>query len=148
MAYIVRKENMSLSQSALMHRDMVPTHSELQAAIDGSGFDLKLDSFYVPFESSGFHPCILNGEESGFEVYWQPITDILSAWPELEAPTGSRDTSLTFIWHGDMSECACVLIVSAALAKAFDAVVFYQDDAILYTTDQLIEEANAVLGDL
>jgi len=139
---------MSLFQSAIMHRYQVPTHSELQAAIDATGFDLKLDSFYEPLESSGFHPCILNGVESGFEVFWQPIGEILGAWPELNEPVGARDTSLTFIWHGDMAECACVLVVSAALARAFDAVVFYQDDALLYTPDQLIQEAKAVINDL
>jgi len=44
-----------------------------------------------------------------------------------------------------MTECASVLIVSVALARAFDAVVFYQDDEILYTADQLVEEAKAAM---
>jgi hypothetical protein len=45
-----------------------------------------------------------------------------------------------------MMECACVLIVSAALATSFDAIVFYQDDALLYSGEQLVAEANDVLS--
>jgi len=47
-----------------------------------------------------------------------------------------------------MEELACVLIVSAALAKSFGAVVHYHDDDILSSADQLIEEAKWVLKEI
>lgn len=128
-----------------MRRDRVPSHSQLQAAIDATGFPLVLDTFYQPFESSGFHPCKLGDSESGFEVLWQPIEEIHEAWPILRDVIQDRDVCLSLIWHGDMAECASVLIVSAALARAFDAVVFYQDDGVLYTADQLMDEARAAI---
>ncbi|HUF61001.1 MAG TPA: hypothetical protein VMN36_02905 [Verrucomicrobiales bacterium] len=128
-----------------MRRNHVPNHSQLQAAIDATGFPLVLDTFYQPFESSGFHPCKLGDADSGFEVLWQPIEEIYDAWPTLRDAIQDRDVCLTFIWHGDMAECASVLIVSAALARGFDAVVFNQDHEILSTADQLMDEANAAI---
>jgi hypothetical protein len=136
---------MSLCQSAIMKRERVPDHSRLQAAIDATGFPLELDTYYVPFESEGFHPCKLSGRNSGFEVLWQPVEEIHAAWPGLKETIQDRDACLTFIWHGDMAECASVLIVSAALARRFDAIVFYQDDGMLYTADQLMAEARAAI---
>ncbi len=65
--------------------------------------------------------------------------------PRLKEEIGSRDCAINYRWGGDMAECACVLIVSAALAKSFGAVVHYEDDDLLYSAEQLVEEAKAGL---
>ena len=128
-----------------MRWDRVPNHSQFQAAINATGFSLVLDTFYQPFESSGFHPCKLNGSDSGFEILWQPIQEIVNIWPQLRDIIQDRDACLTLVWHGDMAQCASVLIVSAALARDFDAIVFYHDDEIVYTADQLMTEARSAV---
>jgi hypothetical protein len=38
-----------------------------------------------------------------------------------------------------------VLIVSAALSKDFDALVHYQDDDVVYSTERLVQEAKEAL---
>jgi hypothetical protein len=139
---------MSLQQTAYVARANVPDRSALQAAVDGLGFDCKIDAFYVPFQCSGFLPCVLAGSGSGFEIYFEEAADVLSAFPNLLGTVGSRDVAITFRWGGNMSECACVPIVSAALAKTFGAIVNYQDDDIVYSGDQLVEEAGAALQSL
>jgi hypothetical protein len=116
---------MSLQQTAYVARSNVPDRAALQAAVDALGFDCKIDTFYVPFQCSGFLPCVLAGSESGFEIYFEAATDVLSDFPNLTGTVGSRNVAITFRWGGDMSECACVLIVSAALAKTFGAIVHY-----------------------
>lgn len=136
---------MSLQQTAYVERANVPDRAALQAAIDALGFDCKIDTFYVPFQCSGFLPCVLAGRESGFEIYFEATADVLSAFPNLAGTVGSRDVAITFRWGGDMSECACVLIVSAALAKTFGAIVHYQDDDMLYSAEQLVAEAGSAL---
>ena len=139
---------MSLQQTAYVARPNVPDRAALQAAVDALGFDLKIDAFYVPFQCSGFLPCVLAGRESGFEIYFEPAADVLSDFPHLAGTVGSRECSVTFRWGGDLSECACVLIVSAALARSFGAIVHYQDDDMLYSGDQLVQEAHAALQSL
>jgi len=139
---------MALEQTAYLHRASVPQLNALQGAVDSLGFDCKLDSSYMPFTSSGFLPCLLNGRESGFEIYFDPAEELLNSFPELADTVGKRDVPITFRWGGDMAELACVLIVSAALAKSFDAVVHYHDDNMLYSADQLVEEARNALAAL
>src|SRR5260221_10942537 len=118
---------MSLQQIAYVERGSVPDRVALQAVIDSAGFDCKLDGSYKPFESQGFLPCILNGQPSGFEIYFEPAAAVLEQFPDLAQMIGSREAAITFRWGGDMAECACVLIVSAALAKDFGAIVHYQE---------------------
>lgn len=139
---------MSLQQTAYVERALVPNRDALQAAIDALGFDCKVDGSYIPFKSEGFLPCVLNGKGSGFEIYFEPATEVLQSFPHLAGTVKSRDSAITFRWGGDMVECACVVIVSAALAKSFDAIVHYQDDDMLYSTEQLVAEAGAALQSL
>jgi hypothetical protein len=138
---------MSLLQTAYLQRHSIPDRHALQEAIDALGFDCKVDDSYVPFVKSGFLPCTLNGDKSGFEVYFSIASELLEHFPHLRSTVGSRDAAITFRWGGDMAECACALIISAALARSFAAVVHFQDDDLLYSADQLVEVALSVLAE-
>jgi hypothetical protein len=138
---------MSLLQTAFIEKSRVPDKAQLEAAVRALGFDLAIDDFYRPFDCSGYLPCILNGKESGFEIYFDSPDEILQAFPHLKNEIGSRNCAITFRWGGNMAECTCVLMVSAALAKSFGAVVHYQEDDRLYSYEQLIEEAKSALQD-
>jgi hypothetical protein len=139
---------MSLQQTAYLARGNVPKRDALQAAVDSLGFDCSIDASFVPFASSGFLPCVLAGTESGFEIYFESAAEVLKDFPELSQSVGSRDVAIIFRWGGDIAECACVLIVSAALAKFFGAIVHDQDDNMLYSEAQLVVEADAALRSL
>ena len=95
---------MSLQQIAYVFRASVPDRAALQAAVDALGFDCKIDAFYVPFECSGFLPCILAGSGSGFEIYFESAAEVLSEFPHLADSIGNRDVAITFRWGSDMSE--------------------------------------------
>jgi len=136
---------MSQLQTAFLDKSRVPDRVQLEEAIRGLGFDLTIDEFYRPFDCSGYLPCVLKGKKSGFEIYFESPDEAVQSSPLLKETVGSRDCAICFRWGGDMSECACVLIVSAALAKYFGAVVHYQGDDLLYTAEQLIEEAKGAL---
>ncbi len=138
---------MSLLLSAYLNKSRVPQLAAWQAAIDQLGFDCKLDRSYTPFLSSGFLPCQLIGMATGFEIYFESPVDTLNIQPHLTNIIGTRDTEIILQWGGSMAECACALIVSAALAKEFDAIAYYQDDDLLYSTKQLVEEAAAAFKD-
>ena len=139
---------MSLQQTAYLLRANVPDRPALQAAVDALGFDCKIDAFYVPFQCSGFLPCVLAGSESGFEIYFESAAEVFSDFQHLAQTVGSRDIAITFRWGGDMAECACVLIVSAAFATSFGAIVHYQDDDLVQSGEQLVQEAGAALQSL
>jgi hypothetical protein len=139
---------MSLQQTAYVMRADAPDYAALQTAVDALGFDCKIATSYTPFKSSGFVPCILAGRESGFEMNFESAACVLPCFPHLVGAVGNRDVAITFRWSGDMSECACVLIVCGALARTCNAIVHYQGDDILYSADELIEETRAALQSL
>jgi hypothetical protein len=118
----------------LRHAD-VPARAALQNAIDELKFALSVDDTYVPFETSGYLPCTLNGEDAGFDLRFRSATDSSSN-------IADRDTAMSFKWGGDAREEASALIVCAALVKQFDALV--QDDGnVPMSFDQLLAKAKA-----
>ena len=137
---------MSVAQSAFLEKSRVPDRVKLEESIRALGFDLAIDEFYRPFECSGFLPCVLNGKESGFEIYFDSPEEALEAFPHLAEEVGARDCKITFRVGGDMVECACMLIVCAGLATSFAAVIHYDADDIVYSADELIREAKSALN--
>lgn len=136
---------MSLEQHAFIEKAMVPSRHDWQTAIDGLGFGLQIDIDVELFMSSEFCPCKLAGKTSGFELYLGPAEDLLRTFPDLRRIVANRKFAVSFRWGGDMAECACVLIASAALAKSFDAVVYFPTEARVCSTDDLVREANLAL---
>lgn len=137
---------MSVSQSVILEKSRVPDHASLQKSIDALGFDMKVDKSFRPFESDGFLPCQIDGKPAGFEILWEEAGDLLATWPGLKDAIGERDTVITLTTHSDMRELASALILSAALVRNFDGVSFCQDDEILSSHEELMEQAREALG--
>ena len=139
---------MSLIQHAFMEKGRVPSRAQWQQAIDNLGRDLTLDPDLTPNEDSGFLPCKLNGNQSGFEIYYEPAAEYISTYTDLQKKIGKRDWCITFRWGGDMSECACVLIASAALIDSSDAIIHYPDDNLFYDKATTLSEIDACMKEI
>jgi hypothetical protein len=129
---------MSVSQTAFLEKSSVPDRAKLEEVVRALGFDLSIGEF--PLASSGFLPCILRGKESGFEIRFETPEEEFRYYPHLKEKIGHRDCALRFRWADDMAECACVLIVSAALATRFGAIV-HEDGGKVYTQERLLRAA-------
>jgi hypothetical protein len=138
----------SLTQTVYLIRNVMPDRAALQHAIDTLGFDLLLDASYSTDDINGFQPCRLLGEETGVEMYINPAQTAILGVPQVTSAVGSRDVAITFRWGGNLSECACAMIISAALATSFDAVVHYEDDDMFYSASAAVDEARAILEEL
>lgn len=138
---------MSLEQFALIKKDDVPSREIWQKYIDALGFDFQLDPELKPFEDSGYLPCILNGNESGFEIYYEAAAEIIGQFAELKSRIGDRDFSISFRWGGDMAELASVVIASAALVHCANAFVLFEDGTV-YELDGLIKDARNALEEI
>jgi hypothetical protein len=111
-----RNSMMARTLTAHLRDKDVPARKALQHAIDELKFPLALDDAYVPFETSGYLPCTLNGEDAGFDLRFQTAA-------ASETRIADRDTVMSFKWAGDPREEASALMVCAALVKEFDALV-------------------------
>lgn len=133
---------MPRSYSAFLARADVPARKELQQAVDALRLKLALDDAYVPFKTSGYLPCTLDGQDAGFDLRFQDID------PGLQARAGDKDVAIAFRWGGDPREEASVLIVCAALAKNFGAIVHDPDADVLFAADDLVAKARKVAASL
>jgi hypothetical protein len=130
---------MARAQTAYLNRKDVPARDLLQAAIRQLGFKLALDDSYEPFETKGYLPCTLDGEDAGFDLRFQHVEEGVSS--NLASAIGGRDTAMRFRWAGDPREQLAALAVCAALADKFGAIVHEPKGDRLLTLDELLEKA-------
>jgi hypothetical protein len=135
---------MSNTQYVFLKSADVPSRGALQASIDALGFDLKLHPELNLLTDSGFSPCVLAGNSDvGFELITGSAHEIFEGAEEL-AP--DKDYSIGMIWGGSMKDCASVMIVSAALAKDFGAVISYEG-APPEPVEKILEGARIVFAE-
>ncbi len=94
----------------------------------------------MPFETSGYLPCTLDGEDAGFDLRFREPGNLS---PALKEKVGPRDAALAIKWGGDPRETAAALVFVATLAKSFDAVVQEGDAETLLSPDDLVKKAKA-----
>lgn len=128
---------MPRAHTIYLMRNDAPGRKPLQQAIDALKFKLVLDDGYAPFETSGYLPCTLEGEDSGFDIRFSEAKPDLSCFPALGARIGGRDAVIGLRWSGDARERASALIVSAALAEAFGAIAHDPDLDAVYGGPEL-----------
>jgi hypothetical protein len=124
--------------TAYLERERVPELTALQAAIKGLKLPVALDPDYVPFETAGYLPCTLDGEDAGFDLRFKERPADLSDKPVLQSSLGARTTAMTFKWGGDPREDAAASFVCAALANDFDAVVQDGENDAVLSVDALL----------
>ncbi len=130
---------MARALTAYLKKANVPDRSALLAAIKALKFPVTVDEEYVPFETAGYVPCTYDGEDAGFDLKFK---DAAAELPEaLKAGAGDRDTAMAIKWGGDPREAAAALMVCAALAKDFDALVQEGGTETLLSADAVLAKA-------
>lgn len=109
---------MAQTYTAFLIRDLIPKRAALQAAIKTLGFKLTLEDDYVPFASSGYLPCTLDGEDAGLNIRFIDSDLVVG-----------KDAAIVLQSGGDPREEATILMIAAALASGFDAVVHDKNNA-------------------
>lgn len=132
---------MSLELHAFLRSSNMPTRDGWQEQIGELGFSIELDREMDIGNDRGFSPCSVNGQVSGFEIYFEDAKDVVKLCPEIADSLGDRDRCISFRWGGDLVECGCALVASAALASAYDAVVYSPDEQAAVPAEKLASEA-------
>jgi len=143
----LREKIMSNTQFAFINQSDIPTREQLQGTIDQLGYDLKLDPELSLKDDEGFSPCILKEEpDVGFELFCESTTDVVEDDEEFEEMANGKDTCITMSWGSSFKDCSCVLIVSYALMKGYDAITTYEGED-LDTLDSLQAGINEALDE-
>ncbi|MFG1347053.1 hypothetical protein V5F59_19350 [Xanthobacter autotrophicus DSM 431] len=136
---------MARARTCYLSRADVPARDALQKAVDGLKLKLVLDDGYVPFETSGYLPCTLDGEDAGFTIRFRDVEADLSKAPALAAALGGRDVAVDIKWSGDIREEVSAMGVCAALTGSFGALVHDAGKDALADSAQLLAKAKAGL---
>ncbi len=132
---------MSMELHAFLRSSNMPTRDDWQERIGELGFPIELDREMDIGNDMGFSPCNVNGKVSGFEIYFEDAKDVLKHYPECAKSVGDRNRCITFRWGGDLIECGCTLVASAALAGSYDAVVYSPYEKAVLSADKLASDA-------
>ena len=127
-----------------LRRSAMPTPTAWQHAITTAGFPVEMDIDFDPDTFSGFLPCKLRGEQSGFEYFAGPLSEVERA--EVDAPAGS-DFSVTLVTHSDLREFACSVAACSATAQASGGLLvdpqsgdsFLATDVVAWASEQFAE---------
>src|SRR5512143_2560290 len=128
---------MSLELHALLPSETLPRRNDWQTAIDDLHLSFTLDTELDLPRTTGFRPCVVAGEDSGFEIQVDSPADLLATYPTLRALAKDASTAISFRWGGDLRECACVLAAVAALVSKWGALAYYPDDDMIYDLEGL-----------
>ena len=139
---------MSLDMIVLLEKSRIPERRALQGALNDLNIPLILNPTLNLSVDSGFSPCTLKDEPSGFEIGAGPASELFSYYPTLKEIAGDRDWSFNLRWGSDTREGASVSAVCAAFIKSCDAVTYYPADEIVYDLQGNLDELQAALKEL
>jgi hypothetical protein len=121
----------------------VPTRKALQKAVDELGMGLTIDEGYAPFEMAGYLPCILHGEDAGFDMWFKNRPSEFTVPAAIQPEVGDREVAILCKWGGDPREAASAFIVCAALVKYCNGVAHGGKDDKPLSADQILAKAKA-----
>lgn len=127
---------MAQTCTAFLMRDQIPQRAALQAGINTLGFKLTLEDDYIPFVSSGYLPCTLDGEDAGLNIRFIDSHTV-----------AGKDAAFVLKSGGDPREEATVLMIAAVLANSFGAVLHDKNNTEK-TTEELIASAREAFSTL
>ena len=105
---------MSYDLNVYLKRSNMPSPASWKAAINDAGFPVILDDDFEVDSFSGFLPCPVNGEISGFEYY----ASVVSPKEAREMGVGEEsDFSVQFCFGSRELELVSALAASSVLAS-------------------------------
>jgi len=126
---------MSRDVSVYLAVKNMPTTSQWKAEIINENFPVELDDDFNPLTFSGFLPCPVNGEISGFEYYSSPLDANILKELNTSVPL---DFDITFSTGNYPLELISALATASCLAKLTGGIL------VDFQTGQQVNSTEAV----
>lgn len=131
---------MSHQLTVVIRRSAVPTVDAINQELQRLEIPCALSSSASLNSSCGALPATVTSTGETRDIQFED-SDWLSEDAELREQAGDRDRCVDFLLGSDMTECALVTSVCAALSSLSAAIVYYQPDELFYTTEEIVAEA-------
>jgi hypothetical protein len=109
-----------------------------QAAIDGSGFALRLDTRTAIAAMNGFLPARLDSKPTGFECYHDDASELAKAYSGAGLQADWTH-ALSFRWGGNFDEGLAAWMAATAYAAATRGVVFDPQESKVYDPSEALQ---------
>lgn len=139
-----------MTQIAFLRKADIPTSGQIQDTIQKLGYDFKiLSGLEKQIDQDGLE-CSINGHQTHFETYVDiadnAIDENEADW--IRTDITNQDTAISFVWGADFAAGACIGLISVALIDLSNALVYYLDDQMKYTTEMLVADTPQFLAEL
>jgi hypothetical protein len=134
---------MSMTLINFVQKSKLPTKIEFENKIKELGYDFKFLTDFEKFDNLNqidSIDCVLNGNQTFVEIYFNPATEILSDFPNLKKDLSDKDFGISFTFGSDELVSACINIISVGLIDLSQSVVLYADEEIFYSRKMLIQD--------
>ena len=134
---------MSMTLINFVQKSKLPTKIELENKIKELGYDFKFLTDFEKFDNLNqidSIDCVLNGNQTFVEIYFNPATEILSDFPNLKKDLSDKDFGISFTFGADELVSACINIISVGLIDLSQSVVLYADEEIFYSRKMLVQD--------
>jgi hypothetical protein len=132
---------MSMDIYVFLNKADFPSVNTWQTAIRDAGFPVELSGAFDPLKDSGFVPCKLREIESGFDYFFSPINDAISAYPGMAETVCRYDSTAVFVWRGRLEECAVALAAAATLTASSTGVLYDPQEDRQYDGSNVLKYA-------
>jgi hypothetical protein len=129
---------------AYLFSERMPVRAQLQSAVTRLGFKLTLDDAYAPFETQGYLPCTVEGEDAGVDMRFERNANVPGTAQSLAVEQGDRRAVMRLRWSGDAREHLSALVIASALALDFDALLLDPEDGSQVMAATLLKQARSL----
>lgn len=132
---------MSVDVYVFLRKEALPETAAWQAELDRLAISVQLDGDVDPRAHTGYWPATIDGADSGFEFYTDPVDETFDEpLPGLE----DRDLVARFVTHSDLTELRCSMYAAAALASVTSGVYFDEETGEVAPAQRLLDEARSI----
>lgn len=133
---------MSVENSIFLRHADLPHPEAWQRAIKAAGFPLRIDTGFVFGEFEGYLPCVLEGDECGFELFTELVNlNELSAEgqlsPEQRETLDDRTYLVTLATHSSFRDGLASVLAGAALCATADGILSCAGDPFVSSSGAL-----------
>ncbi len=127
---------MSVNTVVVLCDNRLPSCQQWQNAIDAAGVDIKLDPTENLRLHSGYWPVRFNGGDTGFEWYYNSVTN---AFRQKYGLADDFDIVVSLVTHNDVQGVISALFAASVLAKISDGLFLDETSGRFVSGDRAIE---------
>jgi len=134
-----------MTQAAFLKKADLPHKTEIENSIRELGCEFEI---LGGFESFYGIECIINGQKTFFEIYFDQPEEITKDFDFFKKDLTDQDTVVSFIWGADFAAGASIELISVLRIDKCNVLIYYLGDEVSYLKEMLLNDTSEFLKEL